>query len=230
MSDLLKRLMKRLDYQFQERSLLMQALTHCSAGEMNNERLEFLGDSILSMIIAEKLYQLFPSHSEGQLSRLRAYLVKGETLAILAKELELGDNLILGQGEMKSGGFRRASILADSFEAVLAAIYLDGGLKAVKTVILHLYDSRLRSSDLETQLKDHKTQLQELLQSKRKPLPVYELTRISGECHSQTFEVKCHVPGIKLSGAQGMGMTRRKAEQAAAKAYLKLYQASKLHG
>ena len=148
----LTRLSKRLGYIFKSPAYLKQALTHCSAGSENNERFEFLGDSILSFVIAHVLFEQFPDQSEGQLSRLRAYLVKGETLATLAIELELGDYLYLGQGELKSGGFRRASILADALEAVFAAVFFDGGFEAARHVILKLYERKLKDSNLSTVL------------------------------------------------------------------------------
>lgn len=214
-----QRLHKRLNYEFETPSHLKQALTHCSAASLNNERLEFLGDSILSFVIANALYQKFPEESEGQLSRLRAYLVKGETLAKIALELELGDYLYLGQGELKSGGFRRASILTDALEAIFAAVYLDGGFFAAEKVILHLYQTRLDDEHLNENLKDAKTQLQEYLQSKKHPLPEYTLMNIEGDEHDQIFHVTCEVSGLE-SSTKGHGENRRKAEQHAAKQLL----------
>lgn len=214
-----ERLSRRLGYQFKNLSLLKQALTHCSVGSDNYERFEFLGDSILSFVIAHRLFNLFPNQSEGQLSRLRSYLVKGEMLAEIAQEISLGDFLFLGQGELKSGGFRRASILADALEAVFAAIFLDGGIESAKGVILNLYDSRLHDSNLNQSLKDAKTQLQECLQSQKLPLPEYILSKIEGDEHNQIFFVSCFVSGIDLV-TSGEGPSRRKAEQIAAKAYL----------
>lgn len=213
------RLCKALDYRFQNLAYLQQALTHCSAGDVNNERLEFLGDSILSFVMAEALYQRFPKEPEGQLSRLRAYLVKGETLAQIAQELELGAYLALGQGELKSGGFRRTSILADALEAVFAAIYLDGGLDACQAVILHLYRSRLNNPDLRDHIKDAKTELQEYLQAKKHALPKYTLIRTEGQEHQQTFHVTCSIPALNKH-AEGQGNSRRQAEQQAAKQLL----------
>ncbi len=214
-----QRLQKRLGYAFKNLNYLKQALTHCSVGVVNNERLEFLGDSILSFVIANALYEKFPKESEGQLSRLRAYLVKGETLAKIAVELELGDYLFLGQGELKSGGFRRASILTDALEAIFAAVFFDGGFVASQEVILHLYQSRLNDQNLNDNLKDAKTQLQEYLQSHKHPLPEYSLTKVEGEEHDQIFHVICEIPGFKTSAA-GHGENRRKAEQQAAKQLL----------
>ncbi|ASQ46591.1 ribonuclease III [Legionella clemsonensis] len=215
----LQRLCRRLGYQFKNPALLKQALTHCSAGSLNNERYEFLGDSILSFIIAHALFLEFPEQTEGQLSRLRAFLVKGETLAEIATEIELGDYLFLGQGELKSGGFRRASILADALEAVIAAVFLDGGVEASKELVIHLYRSRLEDETLHDNLKDAKTQLQEYLQAHKKPLPEYSLLKVEGEEHEQVFYVNCKVSGIKKLTV-GQGSNRRKAEQDAAKQLL----------
>lgn len=211
----LDRLCRRIGYQFKNRNFLKQALTHCSAGSENNERFEFLGDSILSFVIANTLFQLFPNQTEGQLSRLRAFLVKGDMLAEIAAELDLGDFLYLGQGELRSGGFRRASILADALEAVIAAVFLDGGIEASQALILKLYDSRLDNDVLNNNLKDPKTQLQEFLQAIKRPLPEYNLTKIEGEEHEQIFHVSCKVSGVKKLTV-GSGPNRRKAEQDAA--------------
>lgn len=200
--------------------MLKRALSHCSVGNDNNERLEFLGDSILSFVIANALFELFPQESEGQLSRLRAFLVKGQTLAEIAMEMQLGDFLYLGQGELKTGGFRRESILADALEAVIAAIYLDGGFEQSKLFILQIYSSRLDDKNLKDTLKDAKTQLQEFLQAKKKPLPEYTLTKVEGEEHNQTFYVVCKVPGVDFE-AHGSGVNRRKAEQEAAELLLR---------
>lgn len=219
----LEKLSRRLNYHFNNIAYLKQALTHCSAGSDNYERFEFLGDSILSFIIANELFSRFPLHSEGQLSRLRSFLVKGEMLAEVAKEIDLGDYLFLGQGELRSGGFRRASILADALEAVLAAIYLDGGINAAKQTILTLYSSRLDDPDLTHCLKDAKTQLQEFLQASKYALPEYSLTKIEGDEHDQTFYVTCTVEGVG-NVAYGQGPNRRKAEQLAAKSMLEQLQ------
>ncbi|RUR13358.1 ribonuclease III [Legionella sp. km772] len=216
-------LCRRLNYQFQNKKLLKQALSHCSVGSENYERLEFLGDSILSFVIANELFNKFPLLSEGELSRLRSFLVKGEMLAEIAKELNLGTFLFLGQGELKSGGFRRASILADALEAIFAAIFLDSGINEAQTVILALYRSRLDSADLSYCLKDPKTQLQEFLQAAKHPLPEYTLTKVEGEEHDQIFYVSCKVPGIDKI-AYGEGTNRRKAEQISAKSLLKQLQ------
>ncbi len=219
MQDNLQRLCRRLDYEFVKPAYLKQALTHCSAGTINNERLEFLGDSILNFVIANALFAKFPDQSEGQLSRLRAHLVRGEMLAIVALEIELGDYLYLGQGELKSGGFRRASILADALEAIFAAIFLDGGMEKSMHVILKLFQTRLEDNNLNDNLKDAKTQLQEYLQAQKQSLPVYSLTHVEGEEHDQVFFVTCMVQSLTIM-ANGHGSNRRKAEQEAAMALL----------
>lgn len=194
-------------------------MTHRSARGLNNERLEFLGDSILGLVIARALYEKFPKATEGQLSRMRASLVKGETLAEMATELELGECLFLGSGELKSGGFRRSSILEDAIEAVIGAVERDGGLQAAQDLVLHLYKQRLDEVDLDASTKDPKTRLQEHLQGQGKALPVYEVVRISGDTHDQTFVVSCSIEDLSKP-AQGKGGSRRKAEQAAAQKVL----------
>lgn len=219
----LEKLSRRLGYHFKKPAYLKQALTHCSVGSDNYERIEFLGDSILSFIIAHELFNQFPLQSEGQLSRLRSFLVRGDMLAEIGKELELGDFLFLGQGELKSGGFRRASILADSLEAIFAAVFLDGGIESAKEVILKLYRSRLEDPHLNDCLKDAKTRLQEYLQSAKYPLPEYILTKIEGEEHERTFYITCTVEGI-INTSSGQGPNRRKAEQRAAKSLLEQFQ------
>ncbi len=219
MSNKLDRLYRTLGYSFKNPRYLTQALTHCSAAVKNNERLEFLGDAILSFVIANALYAQYPDFTEGELSRLRAYLVKGDMLAEIALELQLGDFLHLGQGELKSGGFRRASILTDALEAVFAAICLDGGLPASEATILRIYQTRLHDPTLRLNLKDPKTMLQEYLQAKKRTLPEYILTHMTGEEHDQTFHVRCEVAGIP-EATLGQGDTRRKAEQQAAQQLL----------
>ena len=219
----LQRLCKKLNYQFKNIALLKQALTHRSADPINNERFEFLGDSLLSTVIANALFHQFPQNSEGQLSRLRAHLVRGEMLALIAQESSLGDYLYLGQGELKSGGFRRASILADALEAVFAAIYLDSDFMTCQTVILHLFEQRLKDDSLNENLKDSKTQLQEQLQARKITLPLYRLTKVEGETHDQVFYITCKVPGLQLV-TEGKGETRRKAEQEAARKMFKQVQ------
>ena len=214
-----EKLCRILGYQFKQKSLLTLALTHRSAASPHNERLEFLGDSVLSLVIAEALYNQHQDQAEGVLSRLRSYLVKGETLAAIAKEIKLGDYLIMGQGELRSGGFRRASILADALEAVFAAIYIDGGFEKSKSVILAMFKSRIDDDNLISQIKDAKSLLQENLQSKGMDLPEYVLVKTVGEEHEQEFYVKCHLKTLNLS-AEGSGPSRRKAEQKAAKSML----------
>lgn len=214
------RLCRSLGHQFQDPSLLTTALSHRSIGSNNNERLEFLGDAILSYVISTKLYHLFPLSNEGKLSRYRANLVKGETLAKLGRELELGDYLILGSGELKSGGYRRDSILADAMEAIIGAVYLDAGIDAASALITKLYGDRIEQVTPDAKLKDPKTRLQEYLQSKRLPLPEYEVISTEGEAHNQTFIVSCSVDGLD-SATEGVGSSRRKAEQSAAEEALK---------
>jgi ribonuclease III len=209
------KLCRTLGYNFNDPMLLQQALTHRSAARENNERLEFLGDAILSFVISTELYCRFESIDEGTLSRLRASLVKGDTLAVLARGLELGDYLQLGPGELKSGGFRRGSILADTLEAIFGAIFLDSDIAAVKQVILSLYAERLNNVDPSAALKDPKTRLQEFLQSRNHALPEYEITDVQGKDHEQRFTVTCTVPTIG-EPVVAHGGSRRKAEQAAA--------------
>lgn len=215
----LERLCRRLNYEFKKNAYLKQALTHCSVGSANYERFEFVGDSILSFVIANELFHRFPEQSEGHLSRLRSFLVRGDMLVEIAREINLGDYLFLGQGELKSGGFRRASILADALEAVFAAIFFDGGVDAAKAVILKLYQSRLEDPHLNDCLKDAKTQLQEYLQAKKISLPHYELTQVDGDEHYQVFHITCTIVALKQV-SYGQGPNRRKAEQLAAKLML----------
>jgi len=210
----ISKLMKQIDYRFNNDALLRNALTHRSAGQNNNERLEFLGDAILGMVIADELFHRFPKCSEGEMSRLRASLVKGETLSELARDLSLGDYLKLGPGELKSGGFRRSSILADAFEALLAAVYLDSNLETCRGLILAQFANRLDSVSPDTVGKDPKTQLQEYMQARHLPLPSYEVTEVTGKAHAQTFTVECKVENGDVVIA--VGGSRRKAEQAAA--------------
>lgn len=214
MIESLDKLIRDLDYRFSDVALLEMALTHRSVTQNNNERLEFLGDAVLGMVIAEELFKRFPEANEGDLSRLRASLVKGETLAEIALSLKLGDVIRLGQGELKSGGFRRKSILADAFEAILGAIYLDGGFDNCRNIILKHFSSRLDAVSPETAQKDPKTRLQEYLQANQQALPGYEVVDIAGEAHAQTFTIECQVEGVQTVRAQGS--SRRKAEQAAA--------------
>lgn len=212
-------LARRLGHQFSDPSLFELSLTHRSCGKRNNERLEFLGDSILNFVIAEALYAKFPEAREGQMSRLRALLVKGETLSEIARELGLGEYLRLGSGELKSGGFRRDSILADAVEAIIGAIYLDTDMDCARGFILSWYQTRLQALDLNETLKDSKTRLQEFLQSRREALPKYELLSVEGEAHAQTFHIRCEV-SLLDTATEGVGNSRRQAEQEAARAAL----------
>jgi len=209
-------LLRRLGYRFREPALLVNALTHRSAGGRNNERLEFLGDAVLGMVIAEALYLRYPEASEGELSRLRAALVRKQTLAELARDLDLGEHLRLGSGELKSGGYRRESILADALEAIFGAVYLDSGFAACAAVIQGLYAARLAALPAEpVAVKDFKTRLQEHLQARHLGLPEYDVVSIRGSAHDQVFEVECRLADLGRS-ARGRGRSRRHAEQQAA--------------
>lgn len=215
MSDVDGRLQERLGYAFSDPELLERALTHRSVGARNNERLEFLGDAILNFVVAELLYQAEPQAHEGRLTRLRAHLVRRETLAAIARELDLGTALRLGPGELKSGGRGRDSILADAFEAVVGAIYLDSGLAACRQVLEILIDDRLARAAREVGLKDPKTRLQETLQGQGRALPQYTVVKLEGAAHDQSFTVECEVEGI-AHPVTGSGSSRRRAEQDAA--------------
>ncbi len=210
------RLQKALGYRFNKIELCQQALTHRSVSSKSNyERLEFMGDALLGVIVACYLYDRFPSEDEGRLTRLRSTLVRQDSLAAIAKDLKLGEHLILGSGEMKSGGHRRESILADAVEALIGAIYLDSSdLNIVRDVVLRWYEPYLVSLVPKDTLKDPKTRLQELLQAKHLPLPAYTLTATQGEAHNQTFTVECRVEGAPIT--VGHGLSRRYAEQSAA--------------
>ena len=210
------RLQKQLGYQFAQPQLCLQALTHRSVSSKTNyERLEFMGDALLGVIIACYLYERFPSEDEGRLTRLRSTLVRQDSLAAIAKDLKLGEHLILGSGEMKSGGHRRESILADAVEALIGAIYLDSAdINIVRDVVLKWYEPYLDTLEPKDTLKDPKTRLQELLQGKHLPLPEYTLTATQGEAHNQTFTVQCRVEGAP--NTVGLGHSRRYAEQSAA--------------
>lgn len=209
------KLQKNISYQFNNVELLKQALTHRSVSKKNNERLEFLGDSILGCIISRELYQRFPLIDEGQLSRLRSHLVRGQTLAKLAKTINLSETLVLGQGELKSGGFRRESIQADAFEAILGAIFLDSDYLTVNGVVLKLYEDLLNDASPEDSLKDFKTQLQELLQKKGYSLPQYELIKTKGQDHDAIFYVRCIVSEYDLE-VEREAKSIKRAEQACA--------------
>ena len=214
-SNAIDALLKKLEYSFSNTALLNEALTHRSYAAKNNERLEFLGDGILNFVIADELFKLYPDVQEGDLSRLRASLVNRESLAEIANQLKLGDVIQLGSGELKSGGFRRPSILADTVESILGAVYNDGGFDCCRDLIVRLYASKLASpTDLQS-LKDPKTQLQELLQSRRYGLPDYQVVNITGRAHAQIFHVKCFIEQMNIE-VKGEGKSRRKAEQMAA--------------
>ncbi len=203
-----------LAYQFRDAELRQRALSHRSVGARNNERLEFLGDALVNLFVAELLYEIYPRADEGELTRFRSRLVSEPSLAAVARELAIGDQLLLGPGELKSGGHRRDSILADAFEALVAAIYLDGGWEACRNHVRSIFQPRTallgNASD-----KDPKTRLQEILQGRGHALPTYELVRSSGADHAKIFEVACSVDALGIRG-EGQGSSRRAAEQAAA--------------
>ncbi|MDH5256570.1 MAG: ribonuclease III [Gammaproteobacteria bacterium] len=205
---------RKLEYKFINPEHLYLALTHRSASGYHNERSEFLGDSVLNFVIAQALYDAFPKATEGDLSRYRATLVRKEALAEIARELELGNYIRLGSGELKSGGYRRDSILADTVEAIIASVLLDSGFDAAESLILRLYQNKI-TSVTEVSMKDAKSRLQEYLQSRKYQLPVYTVKTVEGEAHDQYFEVLCEIPEFQLS-ITGQGKSRRRAEQIAA--------------
>lgn len=211
----LERLQKKIGYQFANVDYLTQALTHRSAATKNNERLEFLGDSILNFTIAKALFEKFPKSDEGELTRMRAALVKEHTLAVIARQFDLGEYLKLGAGEMKSGGHRRESTLSDCVEAIIAAIFLDNGMDKAMERVNEWYKELLAEIQPGEAQKDPKTRLQEYLQSRKQPLPEYEVVDIKGEAHNQTFKVSCKVSNLDEE-IIGIGTSRRKAEQSAA--------------
>lgn len=217
-----QRLEQRLGYHFEDQRQLQLALTHRSHGATNNERLEFLGDSILNFVVGEELFKRFPEVREGQLSRLRSQMVKGETLAELAREFELGDCLVLGEGEMKSGGHNRDSILADSVEAIIGAIYLASGLDVCRERVLSWFASRLNQLGLNTSAKDSKSRLQEYMQAQRQPLPEYLVVDVSGEGHAQMFTIECRVALSKKSTSATASNRREAEKQAAAQMLVQL--------
>ncbi|OUR66991.1 ribonuclease III [Bermanella sp. 47_1433_sub80_T6] len=220
MNNPLIKLSQRIGYVFQDESLIQLALTHRSKGNTNNERLEFLGDSIVNFTIAEALYRKFPQAKEGKLSRLRADMVRGTTLAEIARDFDLGEFLLLGSGELKSGGYNRESILADVVEAIIGAIYLDTGMDSVQERILSWYKSRLDNLSEDAVVKDAKTRLQEHLQKSQNRLPKYDVVEISGQAHDQKFKVSCRVEKLP-EVTMGIGSSRRFAEQSAAEKALK---------
>jgi ribonuclease III len=217
------KLEKLLDYQFQNVELLKNALTHRSANSKNNERLEFLGDSILNFVIANELYKLYPQSTEGDLSRLRANLVDKVGLYEISKILKFGDYLILGSGELKSGGHRRNSILADTVEAIFGAVYLDSNFEKCQKLILFLYKDLIENIADASDLKDPKTKLQELLQSRKLAIPKYTVIEVTGQAHNQQFKVDCEIVQLDLK-TQGQATNRRKAEQKAAEEIIALVQ------
>jgi len=205
-----------IGYRFNRAELLEQALTHRSySRSANNERLEFLGDSILNLIISNYIYRRFGSASEGRLSRIRASLVKQETLADVARNINLGNHILLGGGELKSGGFRRDSILSDALEALIAGIYLDSDYAQAEKAVLNLFNDLLQDVDVERSLKDAKTKLQEYLQGRQNTLPLYEVVQTNGKSHDQIFTVRCELGELGLK-SEGKGPSRKKAEQQAA--------------
>ena len=218
------RLLENIAHRFENEALLRRSLTHLSAVRDNNERLEFLGDAILNFVVAEALYRRIPRAREGLLTRARAELVRRSTLAGLSREIGVGKALRLGSGELKSGGRERDSILADAFEAVVGAFYLDAGLEPCRSWLLDLLEERLDRVSSEETTKDPKTELQEVLQARGLPLPVYAVVEVSGAAHEQSFTVSCRVPSLDKA-ATGTGGSRREAEQSAARGSLDL-----LHG
>ena len=217
-----QRLEQRLGYKFEDQHQLQLALTHRSHGATNNERLEFLGDSILNFIVGEDLFKRFPEAREGQLSRLRSQMVKGDTLAEIAREFDLGECLILGEGEMKSGGKQRDSILADSVEALIGAMYLEAGLDACRERVLAWFATRLNQLTLNTSAKDAKSRLQEYMQSQRQPLPDYVVADIGGEGHAQVFTIECRVALTKQPTTATASNRREAEKQAAARMLMQL--------
>jgi len=209
------RLEEALGYAFTNKSFLAIALTHRSLGVDNNERLEYLGDALIGFIIAETLYQRYPGASEGELTRLRATLVKGETLARIARHLHLGNFLKLGSGELKSGGWRRTSILANTIEAIIGAIYLDAGFETCRNKVLTLFSGVILETTPDTLVKDPKTRLQEFLQARQQNLPEYNVIMERGEAHARIFTVECVIPDLNIA-VQADGRNKRTAEQLAA--------------
>jgi len=221
-----KNLAQSLGLCFKEEKLLVNALTHRSMGANNNERLEFLGDSILGFVIAQQLYETFPTASEGALSRLRASLVNQDSLASLARKHQIGDYLILGSGELKSGGFRRDSILSDAIEAIIGALFKDQGIEACQRWILTLFADKLAALSADNWKKDPKTQLQELMQAHGVELPDYQLVTMTGAPHTQLFKITCKTP-LADAICEGVGGSRKKAEQSAAEKMLALLEREK---
>lgn len=221
---------RKLGLRFNDPALLRQALTHRSADNRHNERLEFLGDSVLGFVVAERLYEKFPDADEGVLSRLRATLVNQTSLAGFARSLQLGDYLILGSGELKSGGFRRDSILSDALEAIMGALLKDQGIEACRSWILELFGEAIECLSPDDRKKDPKTRLQEIMQSRGLELPIYILLSMAGLPHDQQFRVECRVP-LMPESSQGEGPSRKRAEQQAAeRMLLKLAEQEQIKG
>ena len=214
-------LSKRIGYTFNDQSILLQALTHRSAKGLHNERLEFLGDSILGFVIAEVLFDKFPKHDEGDLTRMRSSLVRGVTLAKLGRDFKLGEHLILGAGELKSGGHQRDSILEDAVEAIIGAVYLDSNQDTCRALILNWFNHHLDTIKPGNEQKDPKTRLQEYLQGRKIALPEYEVIEVTGQSHNQQFTVKC-ITSVIDTDVISKGTSRRKAEQSAAQQVLDL--------
>ena len=222
-----QQLQDRLKYQFSDQTLLTLALSHRSCGSKNNERLEFLGDAVLGLIVSNFLFQRFPEAREGDLSRIRSQIVRAESLAEVARSLDLGPELLLGQGEMKSGGHRRDSILGDTVEALIGAIYLDKGMSAAEQSVVNWFADKLNAVTLDTPVKDAKTALQEWLQARGKPLPEYLVVKTQGQDHSRLFTISCKIANIE-SAAEATASSRRKAEQLVAEQLLKQLELKKL--
>lgn len=227
MNTALQQLQKTLKYQFKNLDLMAQALTHRSAAGRHNERIEFLGDGVLNFIIAEALFHRYPKAAEGELSRLRASLVRETTLAEIAREFDLGNYLRLGSGELKSGGYRRESILADTLEALFGAVYLDAGFDACREFVLRLYGKRIEDANNVAEIKDAKSRLQEWLQSRHISVPTYTILSTRGDPHNQTFSVQCHIEYLGIT-TEAEGSSRRRAEQTAADAALNIILERKL--
>ena len=222
-----QQLQDRLQYQFSDQTLLTLALSHRSCGSKNNERLEFLGDAVLGLTVSNFLFQRFPEAREGDLSRIRSQIVRAESLAEVARSLDLGPELLLGQGEMKSGGHRRDSILGDTVEALIGAIYLDKGMAAAEQSIVNWFADMLNAVTLDTPVKDAKTALQEWLQARGKPLPEYLVVKTQGEDHSRLFTISCKIANIE-SAAEATASSRRKAEQLVAEQLLEQLELKKM--
>ena len=221
----LEQLASKLGYQYHDIGYLQLALTHRSMGSKNNERLEFLGDSLVNFMVADALFHQFGKLPEGDMSRVRAHLVKGDTLAVIGREYELSDYLVLGPGELKSGGYRRDSIIADAVEAIIASVYEDGGLEPCRALVMRFYAQRLADLDPKKVGKDPKTRLQEYLQSHNEALPEYTIISVNGAAHAQEFTVSCYVSKLNRK-FEAVASSRRKAEQKAAETALQVLENS----